>query len=276
MHFNTIMPREIDHHHESKPRSGSIVFENLFNHGKSSLSNAMISPDYDCRPLSPPMSPLSETSESSCATDDTTASKTIGFGRMQRSVIAPLRPSDDLAQSKIVGFGWRQHSTRHSICGAPLSLVAPDHKLDKRLSLPTPMLPHQATRNTHRRGLSLDLGRARLSILVESSAEQPMTRPNLPRKISVSTRQPPRPLLLPQQVQQAQTQASLPLTSPLRLYLASVSASRPVKFLLARLMAMGFMRAKQSGLPTSGDETGVQRKSILKRLRKLYRKLIGM
>ncbi|KAF7367305.1 hypothetical protein MSAN_00792600 [Mycena sanguinolenta] len=96
--------------HERKARPAGVVFDEVPDHAHNNTSSVYthaVSPDFDCRPVSPL---VSECSESSHTTDDTTIGRTVGFGRKRHAVISTVRP-DDLAQSKIVGFGWKQPSS---------------------------------------------------------------------------------------------------------------------------------------------------------------------
>ncbi|KAJ6519378.1 hypothetical protein C8R45DRAFT_1204563 [Mycena sanguinolenta] len=256
--------------HERKARLAEVVFDETHDHAHDGLNpiyTHAVAPDLDCRPVSPV---VSECSESSHTTDDTTASRTIGFGRKRHSVISTVR-RDDLAQSKIVGFGWTQRPHRHSVSGAPTPSFAPDRKQDNRRSLPViPRVgPFLVDPSEHKAPIAQR--RMTLPVLNETRAEPPILPPPTSRKVSRAGRQPLKPLLLPQQVQ---TRAPLP---PGRVKLCLISvASFPLKFLISRFAAARRMRLKRLNLGhPAGDETR-EMKNLLRRLRKLYRRLRGL
>ncbi|KAF8213584.1 hypothetical protein K438DRAFT_1100546 [Mycena galopus ATCC 62051] len=295
--------------HERTARPAGILFDEIPDHAydsPSSIYTHAVSPDFECRPVSP----VSECSESSHATDDIatssivgfwrkrhsslstvplssdlaqsmaddTTSRTVGFGRKRHSVLSTVRPFDELAQSKIVGFGWKQRPHRHSVSGTPSPLLVPDRKQNRR-SLPViprdgPFLVNPGLLPVHR--LSLSLGSTKFPILEESSAVRPITGPL--RKVSHAGRQPPKPLLLPQLLPQ-QVQARAPLSmSRVNLCVAVVACSRPVRFLLTRFAAARRLRLKRLSLvrPTDDESKVQEMRSFLKRLRTVYRRLRGL
>ncbi|KAJ7275493.1 hypothetical protein B0H12DRAFT_263834 [Mycena haematopus] len=227
-----------------------------------------VSPDFDCRPVSPL---VSECSESSHATDDSTASRTIGFGRKRHSVISTVHPND-FAQSKMVGFGWKQH--RHSVSGAPPPLFTPDRKQDNRRSLPVvPRVgPFLVDPGDFR--ASINLVSTRLSVLDESRVERPPLAPPTARRMSRANRQPPKPLLLPQKVQTRAPPSPSP--SRVKVCLILIASFRPVKFLVSRFAAARLLRLKRLNLTRQAGDEARDMKSFLRRLRKLYRRLRGL
>ncbi|KAJ7823575.1 hypothetical protein B0H14DRAFT_1309401 [Mycena olivaceomarginata] len=240
----------------------------VFDHSRNPIDVHAVVPDFGCRPISPA---FSECSESSHATDDTTTSRIVGFGRKRHSIISTLQPSDDLAQSRIVGFGRKQRPHRHSVSGAPPALFPPNRKQENRRSLPNAVIPRDGSfvADPEHYRLSLGLASTRLPVLGESSRDRRVVCiPGPARKVSGSRRQPPRQLLLPQQVQVR----APPAPGRATLAIASVVSSLPVKFIISRFAAARRMRLKRLNLGRNVDE----RKSLLKRLQKLYRLFRGL
>ncbi|KAF7340046.1 hypothetical protein MVEN_01922600 [Mycena venus] len=259
--------------HETKARPVGIIFDELAHDHHSPIDAHAVSPDFEYRPISPPVSECS--SELSHSTDDSIASRTIGFGRKRHSILPTVRPSDDLSQTKIVGFGWKQRHHRHSVSGDPPSFIVSNRKQENRRSLPNPIIPRDGPFLTdpkrkleHR--LSLSLGSMRLPVLEETSGVWPARAHGVPG----ASRQPPKPLLLLQQVQ-ARADSS---PGPVKLSLASVVSSRTIKFIISHFAAVRRLRLKRLNLGhPNGSETDIrERKSLLRHLRKFYRRLRGL
>jgi hypothetical protein len=230
----------------------------------------------------------SECSESSQATDDSTTSRIIGFGRKRHSVFPTVRPSDDIAPSKIVGFGRKHHHHhRHSICIAPSSSIVPNRKQENRRSLPVlprdgPFFLADPKRKFEYRG-SLDLGSTKPPAIETSSDKRPSrTARRVSDNVLGASRQPPKLLLLPQQVQAQQVQAaSCAPPGCVKRCLASVVSSLPVEFIVSHFAAVRRLRLKRLSLgrPADGKKTNRGKdatKGLLRRLRKLYRRLRGL
>ncbi|KAJ6501604.1 hypothetical protein C8R47DRAFT_233562 [Mycena vitilis] len=240
---------------ERKPRPVEIVFAQsptLAKDLQSPTDALAVSPDFDFRPLSPVLSEC--TSESSQATEDTAPKSTIGFGRRRHSVLPTVRPAD-IAQSRVIGFGRKQHH-RHSASVGPASSVAPSRKEQNRRSLPDISRADSL--------LEMAAGLSALS-LIESAGRRVSDHAG-------GSRQPPRPLLLPQHVQERNT----PPPNRVNRCLASVVSSRPVEFITSRLAAVRRLRFKRRNVARVDAEKVSGRKSLFKRLKKLYLRFRGL
>ncbi|KAJ7139679.1 hypothetical protein C8R44DRAFT_867799 [Mycena epipterygia] len=216
-----------------------------------------ISPDFDCRAISP----ISECSQS---TDDTSRSRSstiVGFGRKRHSVLPTC--SDEFPGSTVVGFGRKRH---HTIAVAPSSPINPDLTQENRKSLPNPVILKGIPVPTDFKRKP-DPGSTQTPVVAERRLAGVI---GTARKVSgkilrAASRQPPKPFLLPNTARNS-------FPGRVKRYfvgqLTSVSSSRLFKFVFGRASLVDEPRLK----PNENPQSVIERfKNLLRRLRDLIR-----
>ncbi|KAJ7693595.1 hypothetical protein B0H17DRAFT_489495 [Mycena rosella] len=207
----------------------------------SHIDSNAVSPDFDCRSISP----VSDGSESPQSSDDGTASSSIvGFGRKRHSILPTLSPFPDGSErSTIVGFGRKPNPNRLSIAAAPSSSASSQRKQENRRSLPNPIIPRDPVDPKPRRRFSLDLSRKQIGVPARPASVFGIARRVSDTILGNTNRQPPKPLILPQLVE---ARSSLParVKRCLVVQVASVASSPRVKSLVSRFSVVHRLRLK--------------------------------